>query len=123
MKKLLLHLFVTFGISYSSYAQQKGVEGTFVIYTKSRYCEIVKTNAVFSEDHSFKLFSTCNGVNYKQFSSSNAQQGKWTYLNDSTVEVSFIKRPTMKFKILSDSLIELQNGNKFNRPKYKREQP
>jgi|GEM_PF-4880212 len=125
MKKLLLHLLLTFvylgAADYTSFGQQKNIIGTFTIYTKSRDCEIVKTQTIFGSDHSFKIYSTCNAVNYKQFSSKNAQQGNWKILGDSLVEVSFNKRPSMKFKIISDSLIELQNGSKFNRPLYRRE--
>jgi hypothetical protein len=60
-------------------------------------------------------------VDYKQFTSKNAWKGHWTMANDSILKVSIANRESMKFKILSDTLIELQNGGKFNRPQYRRE--
>ena len=122
MRLILIILFVfSFTVAFTSFGEQKIFEGTFTIYTKHKDCEVVKTHAIFSNDHSFTLYSTCNGVDYKQFSRKNAQEGSWHFLSDSLVEVSFAKRPSIKFKILSDSLIELQNGSRSSKPKYKRE--
>jgi len=118
---LLINFTIVITLTSKALGQQRALEGKFSIYTKHPDCEIVKTQAMFNSGHSFVLYSTCNGVDYKQFSSEKAEKGKWRFLNDSLVMVDFTKRRSMKFRILSDSLIELQNGSKFNRPQYKRE--
>jgi hypothetical protein len=123
MNKLLTLLFLICSNSFAGqfYPKEKTFEGTFIIITKSKYCELVKSYSLFRKDHSFEFYSTCNGVDYKQFTRKNAWRGHWSMPNDSILEVSIPKRATMEFKILSDSLIELQNGGKFNRPQYRRE--
>ena len=111
MDKLMAVLFLitTYlnSAAYKFYCQKKDFGGTFITITKSRYCELVKSYSVFEKDHSFKFYRTCNGEDYKQFTSKNVVKGHWTMTNDSIVNVSIEMRPSMKFKILSALLKSL----------------
>lgn len=98
---------------------QRTWDGIFVIYTKSRQCEFLRTKAVFKKDHSFLLSSSCNGSDNKM-ERKRTRPGRWAFLKDSLIEVNFVKMQSMKFKIVSDSMLELQTGSKFSRPVYKR---
>jgi hypothetical protein len=122
--KILSTLFFLAIASWQSHISgeiHKDFEGEFTIYTKHPDCEILKTQAIFSKDHSFKLFSTCNGISYNKYGHKNSWLGRWTLVNNNLVKVIFAKRHSIEFKILSDSLIELQSVTKFSKPKYKKE--
>ena len=100
------------------YAQKRSIKGIFVIYTKSQGCQVVKTEALFNDDGNFQLNRFCNGQKHN----TTVRQGTWRYVNDSLLAVSFNNQHKLVFKILSDSLIELQNSSRFSKPKYRLEQ-
>ncbi len=87
----------------------------FIIYTKHSKCEILKSTVEINLDSSFRFMQQCGLELWPQ-----QQYGKWSYLNDSIIIAKNSNSVIWKFKVVSDSVLELQT-NAFINPKYIKE--
>lgn len=116
-------IFASFFISKSMVAQKNIIFGRFSSYSKHPKCEFVKSTIVIFQNNSVLYYRNCGGDTIKLHSSIKPIKlyGKWTYLNDTVLIVKMNNSLNWKFKIISNSIIEMQTSDKFNKPKFIKE--
>jgi hypothetical protein len=115
---LMLALFL---LSFAGKGAAAAPKEYYIMYTTSRYCEIVKTRLHFGKDSTFRISCNCNDKGTMQYKRPVDRVGKWRMKDDSTIVVRFVKKPEMVFRILPDDRIQYQNGARSSRPTYKPE--